>query len=301
MPRTAACRARDGRRGVFSTILFAASGSSGCDAAARVAFDLAVRYGARFTILHVIEDGPAGRSRWLSPESPSHPRDIGQVRSVLEQAYAPRIRSGVECGIATATGDPVNEVLRYARADGADLIVMGVDSADGLAIGPTLRGVLAASGIPVLAVARSVSAYWGGFANIVFSADFSAPSRSAFSFALGMAESAGTRLRVFHALEEDPGLVPASEFDAMMFSARNRLRREYLEHAEAGGMIAGDVWEGFPGVEIVKYARESQADLIVAAPGRGQTGIGSTLEHVLLRATCPVLAVNGGQPSDGWR
>jgi nucleotide-binding universal stress UspA family protein len=57
-----------------------------------------------------------------------------------------------------------------------------------------------------------------------------------------------------------------------------------------------EVWEGIPFVEIVKYAREKHADLIVMAYNTRKTDddafIGSVAEQVILRANCPVISIN---------
>nr|NJM01776.1 universal stress protein [Desulfobacula sp.] len=58
-----------------------------------------------------------------------------------------------------------------------------------------------------------------------------------------------------------------------------------------------EVWEGSPYIEIVKYAREKYADLIIMAqdsknPGTETDELGSTVKQVILRAGCPVLCVN---------
>jgi nucleotide-binding universal stress UspA family protein len=58
-----------------------------------------------------------------------------------------------------------------------------------------------------------------------------------------------------------------------------------------------EVWEGNPYIEIVKYAREKYADLIIMAqdsknPGSETDELGSTTKQVILRAGCPVLCVN---------
>ena len=62
-----------------------------------------------------------------------------------------------------------------------------------------------------------------------------------------------------------------------------------------------DVWEGLPYVELVKYAREKQADLIVMAHSTREKDpesvrLDSNMEQVLMRANCPVLSVNRPQP-----
>ena len=58
-----------------------------------------------------------------------------------------------------------------------------------------------------------------------------------------------------------------------------------------------EIWEGIPYVEILKFAREKQGDLIVMAhhtrdidPEEAQ--LGSTVEQVVLRAACPVARKN---------
>jgi nucleotide-binding universal stress UspA family protein len=58
-----------------------------------------------------------------------------------------------------------------------------------------------------------------------------------------------------------------------------------------------DVWEGVPYVEVVKYAREKHADLIVMAHHTSRTSeadnrLGSNIEQVIVRAGCPVISVN---------
>ena len=58
-----------------------------------------------------------------------------------------------------------------------------------------------------------------------------------------------------------------------------------------------EIWEGIPYVEILKFSREKQGDLIVMAHHTRdiepeQALLGSTVEQVVLRAACPVASVN---------
>ncbi len=58
-----------------------------------------------------------------------------------------------------------------------------------------------------------------------------------------------------------------------------------------------EVWEGIPYVEILKFARDRQADLIVMAHHTREIDpeeaeLGSTVEQVVLRSSCPVASVN---------
>ena len=57
-----------------------------------------------------------------------------------------------------------------------------------------------------------------------------------------------------------------------------------------------EIWEGTPYVEILKYARDRKADLIVMAHHAREVPaedaeIGSTVEQVVLRSACPVASV----------
>jgi nucleotide-binding universal stress UspA family protein len=56
-------------------------------------------------------------------------------------------------------------------------------------------------------------------------------------------------------------------------------------------------WEGIPYMEIVKFERRKEVDLIVMAHHSKEMDpeealLGSTLEQVVVRAGCPVVSVN---------
>jgi len=79
--------------------------------------------------------------------------------------------------------------------------------------------------------------------------------------------------------------------------ARNKMRKMYVPKMKEFDDYEIDIWEGIPYVEIVKFAREKYADLIVMAhhtikPSPEKALLGSTVEQVVLRATCPVASVN---------
>ncbi len=230
------------------------------------------------------------------------------VKDELKNTYDRQMKSGVDCEIDTAVGIPHREVLRKARQEDVDLIVMGASTtgceADADAYqrhfaGSTLQRVAKASKAPVLVVNRPVASFWGGFTNIVFGADFSKASEHAFKFALKTAKELDAKLHVFHAIDigSTHSLISQKQLDDQMIEARDRMRRKYLIQTGDFKNVSADIWEGIPYVEIVKYAREKQADLIIMAHhskdvGDEESAFGHTLEQVLLRATCPVASVN---------
>lgn len=298
---------------MFKKILFATSGSPCCDAAARVAFDLAARYNAKLFVYHVLGVPSRGFSQVVVDVRTGEKVELDDdyilwVKDELKSTYDRQLKMDVDCELDAVVGIPHREVLRKARSEDVDLIIMGASTtgceADSDAYqrhfaGSTLQRVAKASKAPVLVVNRPVASFWGGFTNIVFGADFSRASEHAFKFALKTAKELDANLHVFHAIDVGSAhnLISQKELDDTLIEARDRVRRKYLIQAGDFTKISADIWEGIPYIEIVKYAREKQADLIIMAHHSKDVSdeaavFGRTLEQVLLRATCPVASVN---------
>jgi nucleotide-binding universal stress UspA family protein len=141
--------------------------------------------------------------------------------------------------------------------------------------------------------------------NILLPTDFSEPSDVAVRYAKALAENFGSSLHVLHVLEESnltwvasEGFTPPLGLDVrgeVEKSARERLERA-LTDAERQKYRARLVFRvGNPFVEIVRYAREENVDLIVMGThGRGLIAhmlLGSVAERVVRKAPCPVLTV----------
>jgi nucleotide-binding universal stress UspA family protein len=299
---------------VFKKILFATSASPCCDAAARVAFDLAGRYSAELVTFHVLGVPSRGYSQLVTDvrtgDEVECDEDYTQwVLEELRTTYENQLAVCPECRLETKTGVPYREVLRKAREVDADLIIMGAsttaceipESHRRDVAGSTLQAVAKSSRCPVLVVNRPAASFWGGFSNIVFATDFSKASDSAFQFGLKTAREMGCTMHMFHALDitgVHAGKSPDQDtIEDRVLAARKKIREKYVWQMDGFKDYEIDVWEGIPYVEIVKFAREKQADLIVMAHHTHEIDpekavFGSTLEQVLLRATCPVASVN---------
>jgi nucleotide-binding universal stress UspA family protein len=224
------------------------------------------------------------------------------VEEELKSTFEKQIESVEYAKIVTTTGVPGREILRAARAEDADLIVMGASSGDSSAYrkgypGSTLQRVAKAARCPVMTVHRETASYWGGFGNIVFATDFSKQAENAFKFALNSAKELNCDLTLFHALDISGKVLDQNAIEDRLIAARARIRETYVPLMGDFGDFDIEVWEGVPYVEIVKLARERSADLIVLAhhsreldPERAS--LGSTLEQVILRAGCPVVSVS---------
>ncbi|MBU3952612.1 MAG: universal stress protein, partial [Proteobacteria bacterium] len=123
----------------------------------------------------------------------------------------------------------------------------------------------------------------------------------AFDFACKLARETACELHIFHA--QNTRLTPTSknfDQDAIEGRIREKLRFSRGKYAAKMDGIKNysiEVWEGNPYTEIVKYAREKYADLIIMAqdsqnPGSQTHELGSTIKQVILRAGCPVLCLN---------
>ena len=137
---------------------------------------------------------------------------------------------------------------------------------------------------------------------ILVPTDFSEPSGVAVKYAKAFAEAFGAALHVVHVLEDPFTVMPAEGYmpppqflQDMEKTARQRLN-EVLSAAERDKLHAELVTlRGSPFVEIVRYAKQHEIDLIVMGThGRGPIAhmlMGSVAERVVRKAPCPVLTV----------
>lgn len=299
---------------MFKRILFATTASPSCDHAARVAFDIAGRYESELTVFHVLGVPTRGYSQYVTDvrtgETVAYGDDyLAWVQEEIRNTYAKQMAGHANCRIEALAGVPHTEILRTARKKDIDLIVMGSTTREEdegtyryrSMAGSTLQAITKGARCPVLVIGRPAASFWGGFSNVVFGTDFSKSADSAFLFAYKVAKNLGCKLHLFHAL--DISAVHAGkiqeqfEIEDGIREAREKMRKLYVPRMKEFDDYEIDVWEGIPYVEIVKFAREKLADLIVMAhhtrePNAEKAKLGSTLEQVVLRATCPVASVN---------
>ena len=141
------------------------------------------------------------------------------------------------------------------------------------------------------------------FARILCGAEFSEPSDYAAGYALSLAQEANGRLTLLHVVDwmpdknlaKFPEFEPAAYREVVIREARRRL--EALVPEEARDWCEPDLWIscGKPYREILRIAAEEGSDLVVlGVHGRGPVDrllFGSTTQHVVRQALCPVLTV----------
>jgi nucleotide-binding universal stress UspA family protein len=228
-------------------------------------------------------------------EGPAHTRGLG---SLTRDSLMQRLRESIAqadpahdlVGGAVRKGDPATQILHYARAMRADLIVLGAPGADRpeRPVGPVASVVIARSDCPVLAVPAhpaGSSSESGVFSRIVCGIDSAPSSAGVIRQALSLAWETGGRLTYVCATPEGDS------------ASLSQLRRRLLAAvpSEARGWCEVDlvVRKGAPNLEIVRLAAEQGADLVVVGAPRRWT---STTHAVLSHSLCPVLVTHDAQP-----
>ena len=277
---------------LFKNILFASSGTAGSDNAAKLAFGLAEKQQAELTLYHccgVPSRGFATNVTDTRSGSLEQPDEAYQemVREELNTAYAYQIeactrpfRMELSMGASSAASDPNAARMRSI-------------------VGNTVRAVAKKAPCPVLIVNRPCTTCWHLFSNIVFCTDFSEAANHAFRFALNTARQLNAKLYITHAVDitSIQGMtMDQSEIERHAEQMREKIDKLYLSKLDGFANVEVIVREGIPYVEILKVARENEADLIVMAHHSSDLSdddadIGSTVEQVVLRSACPVASV----------
>jgi nucleotide-binding universal stress UspA family protein len=133
--------------------------------------------------------------------------------------------------------------------------------------------------------------------------DFSESARHALTYGISFAREYGAELVVLHVVENltvgyasDLFPVPMAEvFQEISGYAKAELTKLGAVARDKKVEVVEQVVQGKPSAEIIRFARETEVDMIVLGThGKGmldQALFGSTTERVVRRAPCPVLTV----------
>ena len=129
--------------------------------------------------------------------------------------------------------------------------------------------------------------------------DGSSISRNAMKYAVEICNQFGAELYLLTVIEKAPSFVTAELSQHFFEQAETALRKEVQScsgYCETSGLkCRGEVRSGVVFEEIVAYAEEMDADLIVMST-HGRSGLshvllGSVAERVVRRAPCPVMTI----------
>lgn len=299
---------------MFKKILFATTASPACDAAAKIAFELAEKYNSELILFHIFGVPSHGSGFYVTDYVTGESDDVGPdyvewVKDEMKNTYDKLIEKHGEPRIETLSGIPSTEILRFARNEDVDCIIMGshtrADETGSVRfrgiVGTTMQTVGQRARCPVLIISRPCATCFWYFNKIIFGTDFSKASMSAFKFAFKMASAIGCKLYLFHALDLDTsqaGVSPGQKsIEDKIQSAKERIEKDYVSQMGDFDNYEISIWEGIPYVELLKFARETSGDLIVMAHhtrdvDQDDALLGTTVEQVVLRSACPVASVN---------
>ena len=138
---------------------------------------------------------------------------------------------------------------------------------------------------------------------ILFPTDFSNGARAAMDYALSLAQDYKAKLLLLYVIQDisiaewyiPSTLSVADLVEDMQKSAWKEMDKWAAEATSRVKDVEKLVERGVPFVEIIRIAREKNADMIIIGT-HGRTGIdhmlfGSTAEKVVRKAPCPVLTV----------
>jgi nucleotide-binding universal stress UspA family protein len=141
------------------------------------------------------------------------------------------------------------------------------------------------------------------FKKILVPVDFSACSNEAMHTAADLASRYDASLCLLHVHDLGAHALPVGylfptpgQLEHVMASHGEQLERTKKELEDAGAKnVSTQLLRGVPASEIVDFAKQMAADLIVMGT-HGRTGlehviVGSVAERIVRRATCPVLVV----------
>jgi nucleotide-binding universal stress UspA family protein len=274
-------------------------------------------YESMVTVLHVFSSAPVsaigpGPVAFEPIVLTSTDRDqlLADVKSFASAESAP----GVTIDAVLREGNAAWEIVEQATNMKADLLVIGTHGRSGferLLLGSVAEKVLRKASCPVMTVPRTLpDAVPAGpvlYKRILCPVDFSDSSMDALKHAVSMAQEADGQLIVLHVVEhefENGAEMAGIAWDAGMtvgdfLKEREKALRRRLHEATAGASefctVESLTTRGKPWREVLRVADETQSDLIVmGVQGRGPADLlffGSTTQHVVREAPCPVLTL----------
>jgi nucleotide-binding universal stress UspA family protein len=276
-------------------------------------------YESTVTVLHVFSTAPVAafgpgpmvfEAIVLTPVD--RDRLLADTKAFAETESAP----GVTIEAVVRDGNTAGEILEQATGMKADLLVIGTHGRSGferLVLGSVAEKVLRKASCPVMTVPRRLpDAVPAGpvlYKRILCPVDFSESSLHALKYAISMAQEADGQLTVLHVVEHE--LQNTADMASVAYDTGMTVGDFLKERGEDLGRrlqeVAGApefcsveslMTPGKPWREVLRIAAERQCDLIVmGVQGRGAADLwffGSTTQHVVREASCPVLTLRRG-------
>ena len=293
---------------MFNTILVATDLLDACDAHVHTAINLAKKYQSKLIILHLCESATHGKYRHyikhfqtgedIVTDSSYEETIKGTIREVCGDALG----DNVDYEIIVKPGFPWEEILRCARKNRVDLVVLGphTNRAEEMGVvrvtGPldsTADGVIMHERYPVIISNQYVPENRLDFKKIMVCIDFAESCKLACRVAIKMAHENRAKLYIFH-------MLPTTFISDELRQKAENIEEEFeklssaipepveYEHVVREGTV--------PYLEILKFSTEEDIHLIAMGSHLREKGKRwydrSAVQQVSARAACPVMIVS---------
>jgi len=267
---------------------------------------LARHYQATLLVQHVVAPLFSAYPSYVYPDMAG---DLAQdlrahAEQQLQEFVQTRTSNGFPLEPSVGEGQVTDSILALAASRQASLIVMGTHGRQGfdhLLLGSVTEKILRKARCSVLAVRQPRHDFVAPASKddpvrlrkILFATDFSQHAGRALGYALSLAQEYASELTLLHAIEEIP---PSWDLSTVSADVVARLEKPIPPEARDWCTIKPRLRIGRPYQEIVRFALENEADLIILGV-RGRNALdlalfGSTTHRVIQQAPCPVLAVH---------
>jgi len=285
------------------THLVVATDFSPCaDEALRRADALAARFGARLSLLHVVEPllvtsawGDVGSVAWMGLEAL---QEAGRAKLQRQREANPSLRT-TAIDLHCLVGQPRRDLGKLAAGIGGDLLVLGAHAPTGLGqklLGSTAQATVHGSPLPLLVCRRPAASAWH---RVLAATDFGSAAAKAMGLAEALAPEAEKRLLHVHAPFPEATLALVQPDPSLLEQYSERAEREASQRFADLGSISPD-WirqfrRGDAAEVVVREAIIQQCEL-VALGSRGHGPwigglLGSVGQRVLARLDADVLLV----------
>jgi nucleotide-binding universal stress UspA family protein len=231
------------------------------------------------------------------------------------KAFAETERAfGVAIDAVVCDGSIASAILEQAVSMKADLLVIGTHGRSGFErffLGSVAERVLRKAHCPVISVPKQIAAAVPAgpvlYKRILCPVDFSESSLHALQYGISMAQEADSELTILHVVSHELESTADIQYATGMtvgdfLKEREEALRQRLREQVAGASefcsVDSSITHGKPWREILRIAAERHSDLIVmGVQGRGAADLvlfGSTTQHVVREASCPVLTLRHG-------
>ena len=275
-------------------------------AAYQHALSLAEYYKARIVALHVVE-------LWKYPfaDYAGQEADYGKFSKMMSEGGEMQLHrftqqysvGRIQPELVVDQGNAPRCILSFAQKENIEGIVMGTHGRSGfdrLVLGSSTDRVIRKAACPVLVVSNAAQRTLDvepdrrhRLSRILYCTDFSHNSDHARGYAISLAAEYGAELALFH-VAETPSDV--SKAEAIVAARTQELDKLVSETERKNLNVRSAVRLGKPYEEIVRYANEAHANLIIMTARGGdavdRAVFGSTTYRVIQLGPCPVLAIH---------